>query len=149
LPDGTQPEHFNLWRVPRIDEGWGSPEQLPDPISTDHEEFYPSLTTSGDLYFTSDRPGGLGGEDVWWAQWTGEGWGEPANLGPAVNSPGPEFNSLIAPDGSIFFFTSSRVPEGTPEPASLAELNEVMTGPGNGRDNIWWVDVALIEGLRP
>ena len=48
------------------DEGWGSPEQLPDPISTDHEEFYPSLTTSGDLYFTSDRPGGLGGEDIWW-----------------------------------------------------------------------------------
>ena len=36
-----------------------------EPINDEHKEFYPSLTTSGDLYFTSDRPGGLGGEDIW------------------------------------------------------------------------------------
>jgi Tol biopolymer transport system component len=203
LPDGGEPDDFNLWRAPRIDEGWGAPELLPDPVSSEHEEFYPSLTTGGDLYFTSDRPGGLGGEDIWRTRWTGDGWAEPENLGPSVNSPGPEFNSLIAPDGSwlifgsvregdvgggdlhiafrgrdggflpsvnmgepvnsgaldycpalspdgsILFFTSSRVPEGDPDPATLDELEALANGPSNGRDNIWWVSSRVIEDLRP
>jgi len=202
LSDGAEAAKFNLWRVPRTDIGWGTPEILPEPINTEHDEFYPSLTVDGDIYFTSDRPGGLGGEDIWWAEWTGDGWAEPANLGAAVNSPGPEFNSLVAPDGawlifgavregdigggdmhiafrgpdgeflpavnmgepvnsaaldycpalspdgSIFFFTSSRVPDGGPEPTSFSELEAVMTGPGNGRDNIWWVSAEVIEDLR-
>lgn len=202
LPDGTEPEKFDLWRAPRVDGGWGSPEPLPEGMNTEHDEFYPSLTTDGDIYFTSDRPGGFGGEDIWWAEWTGEGWSEPANLGEAVNSPGPEFNSLIAPDGSwlifggaregdsgggdlhiafrgpdggflpsinmgepinssaldycpalspdgsIFFFTSSRVPDGSPEPTSFTDLEAAMTGPANGRDNIWWVSADVIEELR-
>jgi WD40-like Beta Propeller Repeat len=201
-PDGTEVEKFDLWRVPKTESGWGAPEPLPEPISTEHDEFYPSLTTTGDLYFTSDRPGGLGGEDIWWAEWTGESWADPVNLGPAVNSPGPEFNSLIAPDGSwlifgavregdmgggdmhiafrgpdgeflpavnmgepvnsaaldycpalspdgaIFFFTSSRVPDGSPDPTNFVELETLMAGPGNGRDNIWWVSAEVIEDLR-
>ncbi len=202
LADGTKPEKFNLWRVPKVDEGWGSPEPLPEGVNSEHEEFYPSLTTDGDLYFTSDRPGSLGGEDIWWVEWTGDGWAEPENLGEAVNSPGPEYNSLIAPDGSwlifgsfrpgdigggdmhiafrgsdgtflpavnmgspinsaaidycpalspdgsILFFTSSRVPDGSPEPTTFAELESAMTGPANGRDNIWWVSAQVIETLR-
>jgi len=203
LPDGGEPENFNLWRVPRVEGGWGAPELLPEPVNSEHEEFYPSLTTDGDLYFTSDRPGSLGGEDIWWAEWTGDGWAEPENLGPSVNSPGPEFNSLIAPDGSwlifgsvregdagggdlhiafrgpdgdflpsmnmgqpinssaldycpalspngsIFFFTSSRVPDGDPDPTTFGELEALASGPSNGRDNIWWVSSRVIEGLRP
>lgn len=202
LPDGAEPEKFDLWRVPRVDGGWGSPAPLPEGINSEHDEFYPSLTTDGDLFFTSDRPGGLGGEDIWWAEWTGDEWAEPANLGDAVNSPGPEFNSLIAPDGSwlifgtvregdigggdmhisfrgldgeflpavnmgepinsaaldycpalspdgsIFFFTSSRVPDGESKPNAFAELESAMTGPANGRDNIWWVSAEVIENLR-
>ncbi len=185
-----------------IRRGLGNPEILPVPVNDEDKEFYPSLTTNGDLYFTSDRPGGLGGEDIWWAQWTGNGWAVPENLGPAVNSQGPEFNSLIAPDGSwlifgsvregdvgggdlhiafrgadgdflpavnmgepinssaldycpalspdgaILFFTSSRVADGSPDPVSYSELEALMAGPGNGRDNIWWVSVEVIEVLR-
>jgi Tol biopolymer transport system component len=202
LPGETAPGEWDIWRIPRTDDGWGEPEILPAPVNDEHKEFYPSLTTSGDLFFTSDRPGGLGGEDIWRAAWTGDGWAEPENLGPAVNSPGPEFNSLIAPDGSwlifgtmregdvgggdmyiafrgpsgeflpavnmgepinstaldycpalspdgsIFFFTSSRVPDGSPEPATYTDLEALVTGPANGRDNIWWVSAEVIEELQ-
>jgi Tol biopolymer transport system component len=201
-PGETEPGEWDIWRAPRTDAGWGEPEILPAPVNDEHKEFYPSLTTTGDLYFTSDRPGGLGGEDIWRAAWTGAGWAEPENLGPAVNSPGPEFNSLVAPDGSwlifgsmregdvgggdlhiafrgpggeflpavnmgepinsaaldycpalspdgsVFFFTSSRVPEGSPEPVTYADLETLMTGPANGRDNIWWVSAEVIDRLR-
>lgn len=201
-PGETEPGEWDIWRMPRTAEGRGEPEILPAPVNDEHKEFYPSLTTTGDLYFTSDRPGGLGGEDIWWAQWTGEEWAAPEPLGPAVNSPGPEFNSLIAPDGSwlifgsvregdlgggdmhiafrgpdgeflpavnmgepvnsaaldycpalspdgsIFFFTSSRVPESNAEPTTYADFEALMTGPANGRDNIWWVSAEVIEVLR-
>ena len=202
LPVETEPGEWDMWRVPRSADGWGEPEILPAPVNDEHKEFYPSLTTTADLYFTSDRPGGLGGEDIWWAEWTGEEWAEPEPLGPAINSPGPEFNSLIAPDGSwlifgsvregdvgggdmhiafrgsdgdflpavnmgepinssaldycpalspdgsVFFFTSSRVSDGESKPNTFAELESVMTGPANGRDNIWWVSADVIEDLR-
>lgn len=108
LPGETEPGDWNLWRTPKTGDGWGQPEPLPAPVNTEHEEFYPSLTTSGDLYFTSDRPGGLGGEDIWVTSWTGDRWAEPVNLGDAVNSPGPEFNSLVAPDGSWLIFGAAR-----------------------------------------
>ena len=202
-PGETEPGEWDIWRIPRTADGLGEPEILPAPVNDEHKEFYPSLTTSGDLYFTSDRPGGLGGEDIWRTRWTGDRWAEPENLGPSVNSPGPEFNSLIAPDGSwlifgsvregdvgggdlhiafrgpdgdflpsmnmgeplnssaldycpalspdgsIFFFTSSRVPEGDPDPTTLGELEALVNGPSNGRDNIWWVSSRVIEDLRP
>jgi len=60
LPGETDSGDWNLWRIPSAGEGWGRPEPLPEPINDEHREFYPTLTTSGDLYFTSDRPGGLG-----------------------------------------------------------------------------------------
>jgi hypothetical protein len=108
LPGETDPGDYNLWRVPRVGDGWGSPEPLAGPVNSEHQEFYPSLTRDGDLVFTSDRPGGLGGEDLWIARADGGGWDEPSNLGAAVNTPGPEFNSLIAPDGSWLIFGSAR-----------------------------------------
>jgi Tol biopolymer transport system component len=108
LPIETEPGDWNIWRAPRTGGSWGDPEPLPAPVNTEHEEFYPSLTASGDLYFTSDRPGGLGGEDIWVAERTGDSWAEPVNLGAAVNTSGPEFNALIAPDGSWLIFGAAR-----------------------------------------
>ena len=57
LPGETEPGEWDIWRIPRTDDGWGDPEILPAPVNDEHKEFYPSLTTDGDLYFTSDRPG--------------------------------------------------------------------------------------------
>ena len=108
LPGETEPGDYNLWRLRRRGDGWGSPEPLSEPVNSEHQEFYPSLTADGDLVFTSDRPGGLGGEDLWIAEPNGDGWADPVNLGDAINSPGPEFNSLIAPDGSWLIFGSAR-----------------------------------------
>jgi hypothetical protein len=108
LPGEPEAGDWNIWRMPRVADGFGDPEPLPAPVNSEHAEFYPSLTASGELCFTSDRPGGLGGEDIWCAASTGDGWADPVNLGPAVNSPGPEFNSLVARDGSWLIFGSVR-----------------------------------------
>jgi Tol biopolymer transport system component len=43
------------------------------------------------LYMASARTGGAGGLDIWIAPWTGDGWGEPVNAGPAINTSADEF----------------------------------------------------------
>ncbi len=70
------------------------------------------------------------------------------NMGEPINSAALDYCPALSPDGSVFFFTSSRVPEATPSPRPIADLEDAMTGPANGRDNIWWVSAEVIEDLR-
>lgn len=48
---------------------------------------HPSLTTDGNrLFFIADMPGGLGGTDIYYADNVNGKWGDPKNLGPAINT---------------------------------------------------------------
>lgn len=58
----------------------------------------------------SDRPGGLGGIDIWVSTRASENdpWGAPANLGAPINSTADDFCPTIDRDGIRFFFVSAR-----------------------------------------
>jgi hypothetical protein len=56
------------------------------------------------LYFHSDRPGGMGGLDIWVSTWADGVWGEPENLG-AVNSEDNEGWPALNPGGDELWFT--------------------------------------------
>jgi WD40-like Beta Propeller Repeat len=61
------------------------------------------------LYMASNRPGGVGGLDIWVArrEHRGDPWGAPQNVGPPVNSPQDDF--CPSPTrGPRFFFVSTR-----------------------------------------
>jgi hypothetical protein len=108
LPGETDTGDWNLWRAPREGDHWGEPEALPPPVNLDGDEFFPSLTRDGTVYFTAEREGGLGGEDIWRSSPGADGWLAAENLGPAVNGTGPEFNALVHPDGLWILFGSAR-----------------------------------------
>lgn len=61
------------------------------------------------MYFTSDRPGGEGGTDIWYCDNLGNQWGAPQNMGPKVNTTGDEMYPLITAD-SVFYFASDGHP---------------------------------------
>lgn len=64
----------------------------------------PALSPDGRyLYFVSDMPGGYGGTDIYVCKDLGGQWGEPENLGPAVNTPYNEVTPFIAADGTLYF----------------------------------------------
>jgi len=70
----------------------------------DYETAHPALTADGQtMYFTSDRPGGLGKMDIWKVTKEGDTWGEPTNLGAPINSPGNEIFPSVAKDGGIYY----------------------------------------------
>ncbi|MBL7950085.1 MAG: OmpA family protein [Flavobacteriales bacterium] len=67
---------------------------------------HPTLSNDGRmLYFASDRPGGMGGSDIWRCKDNGTGWSEPENLGPTVNTPGNELFPTI--NGNTLHFAST------------------------------------------
>ena len=82
--------------------------KLNDKINTEYFETHACISRNGKfLYFTSDRPGGYGGLDIWVAGTTEAGdWGEPRNLGPKVNSHYSEETPFLTSHGSKLFFSS-------------------------------------------
>lgn len=68
-----------------------------------------SLSRDGKtLYFASNRPGSLGGSDIWKVAINADGtYGEPTNLGTKVNTEGNENFPFIADDNKTLFFASS------------------------------------------
>lgn len=82
---------------------WQDIKELPfnsDEYSCQH----PSLSRDGRrLYFASDMPGGYGGYDLWFVDRTPEGWTNPVNLGPMINSQGNEVFPFIHYSGYLYY----------------------------------------------
>ncbi len=108
--DATAPELENqdIWYVDRTPGGWGDPVRFPEPINSDSRELYPSESKDGFLYFFSFRPGGFGRSDVYSAAIQNGEFGEPVNLGPAVNTESSEGDPCISPEGDYIVFSSRR-----------------------------------------
>ena len=68
------------------------------------------------LYFHSSRPGGYGGLDIWRSQKNASGWGEPVNLGAAVNTTADEGWPFVSADGQELWFNGQST-TGQPGPA--------------------------------
>jgi WD40-like Beta Propeller Repeat len=91
---------LDLWRVDRRpDRTWGEPVRLPEPVNSPGAEWFPRPAPDGWLYFGSNRPGGLGGNDIWRARREASGLWSVENLGPTVNTPGDEYEPLPSADG--------------------------------------------------
>lgn len=83
---------------------WGEP--TPININTpDYWESTPAFSPDGKtLYFSSNRKGGLGGNDIWSAQMDSRGrFGRVKNLGSEINTPGAEMFPYVAENGKMYF----------------------------------------------
>jgi len=99
----------DLFQSRREGDTWSTPEPLPSSINSPANET--SAWFSFDrkqLYFVSDREGGIGGQDIWMSRWVEDErtWGEPENLGPVVNTPEDEEGVFVHPDGRTLYFSS-------------------------------------------
>ena len=94
----------DIWFVERTKDGiWGSPRHLDEAINTPYYEFSPSVDLEGNLYFCSNKPGGYGDLDVYYAAREGDKWAPPVLLDEAINSEYHEGNVGVSPDGQWLF----------------------------------------------
>lgn len=100
--------NLDIWRVERQPSGqWGEPRRLVE-ISTETFEASPVVTRSGTLYFTSGRPGGFGGMDVYRSRSVAGRHTEVENLGPTINTAGDESSVYVTPDERLMLLAVAR-----------------------------------------
>jgi len=108
-PDGLG--RCDIYISQKKGDDWGKPFSLSAPLNTTGWEAQPSISADGrTLYFVSNRKGGYGGYDIWKSQLTENGWGEPVNMGPNINTEYDEQSPFIHPDNSTFYFCSNGWP---------------------------------------
>ncbi|WP_243649300.1 TolB family protein [Luteibacter rhizovicinus] len=100
LTGSMKSNDLDIWKADRSSDGkWKAPVRLPSPVNSSEAEWFPRLAPDGWLYFGSNRPGGLGKNDIWRARENGAGQWIVENAGPAINTPGDEYEPLPSADG--------------------------------------------------
>ena len=108
------------------DGSWSTPTPLNKNINSPHSwETSACISADGQkLYFTSNRPGGLGELDIYVSTLDSKGnWGKAVNLGPEINTEFHEDSPFIHADGVTLFFSS----DGHPSMGSNDIFKSVLT----------------------
>jgi len=100
---------LKIYKATLVEGQWVNIEELPfngDDFNTAH----PVLNEKEDMmYFASDRPGGLGGSDIWRISIHPNGsFGGPENAGPHINTEGRETFPFVTESDELFFSSDGR-----------------------------------------
>lgn len=102
----------DLYWSKRIGDRWSRPRNMGPPVNTKLWESQPTIAPDGKtIYFSSNRPGGFGGFDIWKTEMSEEGvFTEPVNLGKVVNTEKDDTAPFIHADGRTLYFASEGHP---------------------------------------
>lgn len=134
--------HMDLWVSTRatVEDEWSPAESLGPGVNSPepYQDMSPCISADGlELYFHSDRPGGVGAGDIWVTRRTArdEPWGEPENIGPPVNTAGWDYNPSLSSDGLELYLAVG--------PAEELEPTELAVAKRATIDDPWGVPVNL------
>jgi outer membrane protein OmpA-like peptidoglycan-associated protein len=87
---------------------WTNPKPLSDAINSSFfEKDFAISPDNSFVFFSSNRPGGLGGFDIYVSRKDKKGnWTRAVNLGPSINTPEDDESPFIDYDGKSLYFSS-------------------------------------------
>jgi ankyrin repeat protein len=106
-PGGKARRDNDFWVSLRQGKRWIDPVHLGQEINSDSQDYYPTVTSEGVLYFSSQREG-QGTNNIYRSTLRGGNYGKAVKLGPEINTKYREFDPFIAPDESFLIFASER-----------------------------------------
>lgn len=110
-PQRPGPLSTNIY-VTRLQQGqWSEPQELFE-INSNFNDRMASLSANGKLlFFSSDRPGGFGQDDIWYSVYDDDNkkWQEPQNAGSQINTADSEISPSLHSDGVTLYFSSNRI----------------------------------------
>jgi hypothetical protein len=103
----TDKKDFDIWFIERKNKNspWSEPVTIGKPVNSDLNEFYPTLSDNGNLYFTMESPTGMGKDDLYFSKWENGKHTEPQLLDENINSSGYEFNAFVSKKENFILFT--------------------------------------------
>lgn len=108
--DGKPKEDTDIWMMKKNGENWSEPEHLVA-VNSNANEWFPTMSKNGNLYFGSERPGGKGRCDLYCSRLVDGKYQTPENLGEPINTAANEVEPFIAPDESYIIFAGTGLPE--------------------------------------
>lgn len=98
----------NIYVTHFVNGKWNPMKKLNENINTKYYETHASISRDGNkLYFTSNRKGGFGDQDIYVStRVSDDNWGVPENLGSTINTAMNENTPFITTDGTTLFFSS-------------------------------------------
>jgi len=99
----------DLFITRREGDNWTEPENMGPFVNSPYWDSQPSLSPDGSrLFFSSDRPYGIGKKDLWVSTMDEDGkWSRAVNLGPGINTPENEVSPFVHANGSSLFYSSN------------------------------------------
>ena len=158
----------NVWVSYKVNDVWSEPKNLNDvpgepPVNTAYHDHCFSLSADGnEAFWTSTRPGGFGGNDIWTSRRVNGKWTPPENLGPSISGPADEHHSMPTPDGKSLYVTSNRsgghggddsyvtTRDADGKWGPLVNLGSLVNTPGDDRCPAWTLDgkIFLFDSTR-
>jgi len=87
---------------------WEDPVNLGPEVNTEGNETYPFINETGELFFSSDGRGGLGGKDIYVTKQKDNGWHTPVRLASPLNSENDDFGIVTTAAMDDGYFSSDR-----------------------------------------
>ncbi len=91
-----------------VNNEWSAPVNLGPEVNSPEVDNYPFIHPSGRLYFSSDRPGGMGLLDVYYTSMNQGKWIVPQLMPEPINSKYDDFAFITTGDQQTGYFSSSR-----------------------------------------
>lgn len=111
--------NLQIYEALPVGEGWNELIDLPF-NHIDYSCGHAAINNTGSrLYFVSNMDGGIGGTDLYYTDRVGDGWSEPVNLGPEVNTEGNEMFPYLSDQDKLYFSSDGH--------AGLGGLDVFMT----------------------
>lgn len=108
--DGGEPSSMEIWVVDKKDGKWGSSYNIGAPINTNSDQYFPSVTNDGTLYFTSEDSV-TNEEFIYRSKIVNGVYQQPELLPKNVNMGLARFNAFISPDESFLIVPAFGMPD--------------------------------------
>jgi hypothetical protein len=120
--------------------------------SVDFSEQDPFVAPDESYLMFCRREGGLGSWDIYISFRKEDGsWTKAKNMGEPINTNVSDVYPFVTSDGKYFFFSSRRTvhKDYSETPLTYEEKIRILNSPGNGNQDIYWVDAKIIETFKP
>ena len=127
----------DLYIAYKVNGMWQRPKNMGKNVNSRSWDSQPSLSADGRiLFFSSNRKGGFGGNDIWYSVMQNDAtWSEAKNLGDVVNTAKDEISPFMFFNNEILFFSSN----GHPGFGGMdIQLSKVVDGEFTKPENLGW-----------
>lgn len=143
-------ERYDLYMSACLDGQYTEPVRLGHAVNSARDEFDPWIAPDESyLMFTSNRSGK---NSIYICYKKKDGsWTQATHMGPVVNSMDWINVGSVTPDGKYLFLFAiqSKYKSYIEKPISYKEKIEILSGPGNGSIDIYWMDTGIIKKFKP